>query len=94
MSREHININNERVIALIQEAKKHRQMSKLIEDSLLFYMDNMSAPRSLTREDVKDIIIEYLSQLAFTGPIQNRNYLDEKENLKSDIEEMLELGGD
>ncbi len=91
MAKEHISFKNPRVISVLNEAKKTRNMSKLVEDAIIFYLNNMDKENQYTtREDVKGIIIEYLGQIAFQGPIQNKNY-EHFEDVKDDIKTILDL---
>lgn len=95
MAKEHISFKNERVISVLNEAKKTRSMSKFVEDAIIFYLDNMgnTEDRYTTKEDVKSIIIEYLGQIAFSAPTQNKSYkqLESVEDVEDDIKTILSL---
>lgn len=93
--REHILFKNERVISILQEAKKSRSMSKFVEDAVIFYLDNMSKQvQYVTREDVKDMLLEYLGQMAINKPICNQNTQGKEENLTEEIKDIMALGDD
>lgn len=93
--REHITFKNERVISFLDEAKQSRSMSKFVEEAVAFYIDNMGKEvKYTTKEDVQGIILEYFGQVIFKGPIKNNNYIQEKENIRDEISEILSLGGE
>lgn len=86
--KEHINFKDSRVIAALTEAKKKRGMSKLVETAIIFYLDNLQSSQ-LTREDVKDIVIQCLASAAFTTDKINIKTSDE--NIKDDINDIMNL---
>lgn len=90
--KEHVSFNNQRVINVLAEAKKSKSMSKLVEDAMLFYLDNINnSTNYTTREDVKDILIEYFGQIALNGNMKNPNYTTEKVDISKNIDAILDL---
>lgn len=96
--RERITFKNERVISILEEAKKSRSMTRFVEDAVLFYLDNFAKrDQYVTREEVKDILIEYLAIIiALSGKVniqeQKNNLTDIPQDLQREIDEILELG--
>ena len=72
-----ISITNPRVLEIYEKTDKK---SKLIEDAILFYVDN-----KLTKEDIKKVIQECLSNLNITSKDVEIN--------ENDILDILKLGG-
>lgn len=64
--------------------------SKLIQDAILYYLESIEEEH-ISREIVKDIVIDVLKDIVVSGPVSNHNYLGTEEQLDDDIKSIMDI---
>ncbi|WP_053983450.1 hypothetical protein [Niameybacter massiliensis] len=84
MAKKHISITNKRVLDAYEEAAKDGRGSRLIEEAIIYYLDNIEHDY-ITKEQVQSMIMDALRNIE----IKNPNYSSEE--LGNDIASILDL---